>query len=216
MRILLVEDDRELAGSLKSLLEEEGFRVRLALDGKRGLDLALTEDIDLILLDYLLPSMSGEEFLKKLREEGSKTPVLVVTVMSDVRDKVKLLSLGADDYITKPFNFQELLARIRAVLRRYRGLESSMVEIEGVVVNLSSREVFVEGKEVKLTAGEYALLEYLFMNRGRFVSREELLERALHSYDSLGNTVEVLVHRLRKKLGRDIIKSRRGFGYRVG
>ncbi len=215
MRVLLVEDDKSLATALKELLEQEGYRVRLAFDGKRGLDLALSEEFDLILLDYFLPSMNGREFLKRLRSEGSKVPVIALTVVSDIKNKVDFFHIGADDYITKPFHFEELLARIGAVLRRYAGLESVEVDLGGVRINLSQKKVFVGQEEVSLTLGEYLILEYLTLNRGRFVSREELLERALRSYEAESNTVEVLIHRLRKKVGRDIIKTQRGLGYRI-
>jgi two-component system OmpR family response regulator len=216
MKLLLIEDDKELARTLKELLEEEGFVVSLALDGKRGLDKALTEEYELILIDYFLPSLTGLEVLKRIRQEGIKTPVIMLTVVDDTDRKVDCLSLGADDYITKPFHFKELLARIYAVLRRYKGLESSKIEVDGVLLDLESSKVFCEGKPVELTAGELRLLRYLFLNRGRFVSREELLEKALQSLEASGNVVEVLISRLRKKLGKDIIRSQKGLGYRVG
>ena len=215
MRVLLVEDDKSLATALKELLEQEGYRVRLVLDGKRGLDLALSEEFDLILLDYFLPGMDGREFLKRLRSEGSKVPVIALTVVSDIKNKVDFFQTGADDYITKPFHFEELLARIRAVLRRYAGPESAEVDLGGVRISLTQKKVFVGQEEVSLTLGEYLILEYLTLNRGRFVSREELLEKALRSYESESNTVEVLIHRLRKKIGRDIIKTQRGLGYKI-
>ncbi len=215
MRVLLVEDDKSLATALKELLEQEGYRVRLVLDGKRGLDLALSEEFDLILLDYFLPGMDGREFLKRLRSEGSKVPVIALTVVSDIKNKVDFFQTGVDDYITKPFHFEELLARIRAVLRRYAGPESAEVDLGGVRISLTQKKVFVGQEEVSLTLGEYLILEYLTLNRGRFVSREELLEKALRSYESESNTVEVLIHRLRKKIGRDIIKTHRGLGYRI-
>jgi len=215
VRVLLVEDDKSLATALKELLEQEGYRVRLVLDGKRGLDLALSEEFDLILLDYFLPGMDGREFLKRLRSEGSKVPVIALTVVSDIKNKVDFFQTGADDYITKPFHFEELLARIRAVLRRYAGPESAEVDLGGVRISLTQKKVFVGQEEVSLTLGEYLILEYLTLNRGRFVSREELLEKALRSYEAESNTVEVLIHRLRKKIGRDIIKTQRGLGYKI-
>ncbi len=215
MRVLLVEDDKSLATALKELLEQEGYRVRLVFDGKRGLDLALSEEFDLILLDYFLPGMDGREFLKRLRLEGSKVPVIALTVVSDIKNKVDFFQTGADDYITKPFHFEELLARIRAVFRRYKGPESAEVDLGGVRISLTQKKVFVGQEEVSLTLGEYLILEYLTLNRGRFVSREELLEKALRSYEAESNTVEVLIHRLRKKIGRDIIKTQRGLGYKI-
>ncbi|MFN3598929.1 MAG: response regulator transcription factor [Aquificaceae bacterium] len=215
MRLLLVEDDKELAISLKELFEEKGYKVRLALDGRRGLSLALSESFDLIILDYYIPRVDGKEFLRSLREEGIGVPVIVITVVSEVKSKLGFFRIGADDYITKPFHFEELLERVKAVLRRYRGFGSWEVQIGDVKVNLNQKKVFLKGGEVKLTAGEYSLLEYLVLNSSRFVSREELLERALNNEEAEGNTVEVLIHRIRKKLGKDIIQSQKGLGYRI-
>ena len=211
----MVEDDKELAISLKELFEEEGYKVRLALDGRRGLSLALSESFDLIILDYYIPRVDGKEFLRSLREEGIGVPVIVITVVSEVKSKLDFFRIGADDYITKPFHFEELLERVKAVLRRYHGVGSWEVQIGDVKVNLNQKKVFLKGGEVKLTAGEYSLLEYLVLNRSRFVSREELLERVLNNEEAEGNTVEVLIHRIRKKLGKDIIQSQRGLGYRI-
>ncbi|MFN3946768.1 MAG: response regulator transcription factor [Aquificaceae bacterium] len=216
MRLLLVEDDKELAISLKELFEEEGYKVRLALDGRRGLNLALSENFDLIILDYYIPSVDGKDFLRFLREEGIEVPVIVITVVSEVKNKLDFFRMGADDYITKPFHFEELLERVKAVLRRYCGLGSWEMQIGDVKVNLHQKRVFLKSQEVKLTGAEYALLEYLILNRSRFISREELLERALKNEEVEGNTVEVLIHRIRKKLGKDVIQSQRGLGYRIG
>lgn len=175
----------------------------------------LSEDFDVLLLDYFLPGVDGREFLRRFRAEGSKVPVIVLTVVSDVKSKVDFLQMGADDYATKPFHFEELFARILTVKRRYAGLDRLVVEVGDVLVDLRQRRVFVGQEEVFLTAGEYSLLEYLLLNRGRYVSREELIERALGRYEIEGNSVEVLIHRLRRKLGRQLIKTQRGFGYIV-
>lgn len=215
MRLLLIEDDVSLAKALKEVLEKEGYHVNLALDGRRGYQLSLTGEFDLIILDLLLPSMSGDEVLKALRQSGINTPVLMLTVVSDLPKKVDLFSLGADDYLTKPFHLEELLARIRAVIRRTKGSASDVLDLGEVKVYTDKKKVTVRGQEVLLTAGEFTVLEYLCLNRGRYVSREEILERCLgYRYESESNTVEVLISRIRKKLGiKDFIKSSRGFGY---
>ncbi|MCS7171716.1 MAG: response regulator transcription factor [Aquificaceae bacterium] len=215
MKILLVEDDVSLAHSLKELLEEEGFKVSVVMDGKRAISKTMSEEFDLIILDHLLPTLEGPEVLKRLRREGIKTPVIMLTVISDVNQKVRTLSEGADDYVTKPFDFRELLARIHSVLRRLRGVGSSRIEVKGVTLELDEKRVFCDGKEVKLTHGEYLILRYLFLNRGMFVSREELMERALNSLEVNSNVVDVLISRIRKKLCKDVIESKRRFGYRV-
>ncbi|RMH80496.1 MAG: DNA-binding response regulator [Acidobacteria bacterium] len=217
MRILLIEDDTSLAKGLKEVLEREGYRVSLALDGKRGYELALSDGFDLIILDLLLPSMRGEEVLKSLRRSGVKTPVLMLTVVSDLSKKIDLFSLGADDYLTKPFHLEELLARIRAIIRRSSGNISDIIEVGEVKIETNKKRVLVNGREITLTAAEYAVLEYLCLNRGRYISRDEIVERCL-SYRNVpeSNTVEVFISRIRKKLGyKDFIKSLRGFGYKV-
>jgi len=177
LRILLVEDDLSLARSLKSVLEREGYKVNLASDGKRGLDLALSGGFDLIILDLLLPTLEGDKIVKRLREEGINTPVLMLTVMGDISQKVKLFTLGADDYLTKPFHLEELLARVRALIRRRYGGSSDVIQIGELRLDMGRKNVFVKGEEIKLTYGEYAILEYLCLNRGRYVSKEELREK---------------------------------------
>lgn len=212
--MLLIEDDLSLARSLKRVLEGEGYRVSLALDGKRGLELALSGGFDLIILD-LLPTLEGDKIVKRLREEGVNTPILMLTVMGDVSQKVKLFTLGADDYLTKPFHLEELLARVRALIRRRYGSSSDIVDIGDIRLDMGRKKVFVKGEEVMLTYGEYAILEYLCLNRGRYVSKEELREKVFY-YHSDSNSLEVLISRIRKKLGsRDIIKSVKGLGYMV-
>ncbi len=213
--MLLIEDDLSLARSLKRVLEGEGYRVSLALDGKRGLELALSGGFDLIILDLLLPTLEGDKIVKRLREEGINTPVLMLTVMGDISQKVKLFTLGADDYLTKPFHLEELLARVRALIRRRYGGSSDVIQIGELRLDMGRKNVFVKGEEIKLTYGEYAILEYLCLNRGRYVSKEELREKVFY-YHSDSNSLEVLISRIRKKLGsRDIIKSVKGLGYMV-
>jgi len=215
LRILLVEDDLSLARSLKSVLEREGYKVNLASDGKRGLDLALSGGFDLIILDLLLPTLEGDKIVKRLREEGINTPVLMLTVMGDISQKVKLFTLGADDYLTKPFHLEELLARVRALIRRRYGGSSDVIQIGELRLDMGRKNVFVKGEEIKLTYGEYAILEYLCLNRGRYVSKEELREKVFY-YHSDSNSLEVLISRIRKKLGsKHIIKSVKGLGYMV-
>ncbi|MFN3813585.1 MAG: response regulator transcription factor [Aquificaceae bacterium] len=215
MRILLIEDDLLLARSLKNLLEKEGYRVSLALDGKRGLELALTGEFDLILLDLLLPTMNGDQIVRRLREEEVYTPILMLTVISEVPQKVKLLSIGADDYLTKPFHLEELLARVRVLVRRKYGSISDIVQVGDVKVDIGRRKVLVKGQEVKLTQREHVILEYLCLNKGRYVEKEELREKVF-GYPSDSNSLEVLISRIKKKLGtKDFIKSVKGLGYIV-
>lgn len=215
MRILLIEDDASLARSLKGVLEREGYRVSLALDGRRGLELALLGNFDLILLDLLLPTIEGDKIVKRLREEGVHTPILMLTVMSEVSQKVKLFGLGADDYLTKPFHLEELLARVRALIRRSYGGASDRIQIGDLRLDMGRKRVFVKDEEIRLTYGEYAILEYLCLNRGKYVSKEELREKVF-SYYSDSNSLEVLISRIRKRLGiKDLIKSSKGVGYIV-
>jgi len=216
MRVLVVEDERDFAGALGRALEEEGFAVDLAGDGEEGIFLATEVPYDAIVLDLMLPKRDGWSVLDSMRRAGRRTPVLVLTARDAVDDRVRGLNLGADDYLTKPFALVELVARLRALIRRAAGEATPVIEVGDVRVDTAARRVELGGLPVELTAREYAILELLVLRRGRLVTRTEIHE---HIYgdaaDVLSNTVDVHVASLRRKLGRDVIETRRGVGYRV-
>lgn len=215
MRILLVEDDPHLRRSLAATLREENYAVDVAEDGEEGLSKALDYGYDAIVLDGMLPRLDGWEMLKRLRP-GTATPVLMLTARDTVRDRVRGLDGGADDYLTKPFDGEELLARLRALIRRAAGQTRSRIEIGPLVLDTASRTVTVAGREVSVTAREYGLLEYLVLHRGRVVTRTTLYDHLFDEEDrSLSNLLDVHVSNLRKKLGIELIETRRGHGYIV-
>jgi DNA-binding response OmpR family regulator len=215
-RILLVEDDRSIVGFVEPELEHLGFHVHCAYDGVAGLEEAQTFSPDLIILDIMLPFMDGVGVLKRLRQEGSRIPVIMLTARDTTLDKVHSLDLGADDYLTKPFDIEELLARIRALLRRAEGDE--VLRVADLEINTSTREVRRADREIELTAREYELLEFMARNPRRVLSREFLLSRVWD--EELGlttNLVDVYVSYLRKKVDApgemNLIRTVRGVGY---
>jgi two-component system, OmpR family, response regulator len=216
MRLLLIEDEADLARAVRQTLEEEGFSVDTARDGDEGLSRAMGLDYDAILLDLMLPGVDGWTILRKLRTR-KKTPVLVLTARDAVQDRIQGLNLGADDYLTKPFSLDEMVARVRALIRRAADQPSPLVTIGDVVVDTAARVVRKGGEPVHLAAKEYALLELLVLHRGKVVPRQQIYE---HIYDedddSLSNVVDVYVSNLRRKLGKDFLETRRGQGYIVG
>jgi heavy metal response regulator len=218
MRVLVVEDHEKVGMFIVKGLREESFAVDLARNGTEGLHLARTEDYDLIVLDVMLPGMSGLEVIRALREEGVHTPILVLTAREKTADKVAGLNAGADDYLTKPFEFEELLARLRALLRRPAGAPDFSLEAGGLRMDLRSRSVHRDEEEIVLTPKEFALLEYLFRNREYPVSRTSILEHVwdIH-FDTDTNVVDVLIRYLRRKIddGREpkLIHTVRGVGY---
>jgi two-component system, OmpR family, response regulator len=215
MRVLLVEDEADLVRAVRRTLEEEGFSVDTASNGDEGLSRAMGLDYDAILLDLMLPGVDGWTILRKLRTR-KKTPVLVLTARDAVQDRVQGLNLGADDYLTKPFSLDEMVARVRALIRRAADQPSPVVTIGDIVVDTAARVVRKAGEPVHLAAKEYALLELLVLNRGKVVSRQQIYE---HIYDedddSLSNVVDVYVSNLRRKLGKDLLETRRNQGYIV-
>jgi DNA-binding response OmpR family regulator len=224
MRILVIEDETRLAMIISRLLKQERFEVDLAHEGERGLELALTGGYDALIVDRMLPRQDGLEVVRALREEGIETPVLMLTARSELPERVEGLNAGADDYLGKPFAFEELLARLRALLRRSeRPFVAEEVTVGDTTVNLTTHAVQRAGQEVALTPKEYALLETLVRNRGRVLSRDQLLER-VWGYDAepRGNVVDLYVFYLRRKLnpegcGREpLIRTVRGSGYVVG
>ncbi len=216
MRVLIVEDEPDLASALQRLLEESGFSADVAGDGETGLTLALEDTYDLLVLDLMLPRLQGEKVVAELRRRGRDLPVLVLTARDLVSDRVRLLDTGADDYVIKPFEPDELVSRCRALVRRAGGQSSPMLELGDVTLDLARREVRRGGEPVAVTPREFRVLEYLALNRGRVVSREELLSRLYgENEETWSNVLEVYVAALRRKLGAGIIATRRGHGYLV-
>jgi len=213
MRILVVEDEPHLLRSLAKALREEGYAVDTAAAGDDGLFKAESYDYDAIVLDVMLPGMDGWQLLERLRRR-KPPPVLMLTARDAPRDRVRGLDTGADDYLVKPFDLSELLARVRALIRRGAGKPWPRLEIRDIVIDVRSRTVTRAGQPVWLTAREYAILEYLAYHRGEVVTRTALYEHLMdESDDTLSNLVDVHVFGIRKKLGADLIVTRRGHGY---
>ena len=213
MRVLAVEDEPDLLRTLTQALREDGYAVDGAPDGEEGLFKAESYDYDAIVLDIMLPRLDGWELLRRLRQT-KKTPVLVLTARDAVRDRVRGLDSGADDYLVKPFELPELLARLRALIRRSASQAQPRLEIGKVVIDTAARTVVLDGEAVPLTAREYALLEFLALHRGKLVTRTMLYDHLFDENDStLSNLLDVHVSNLRKKLGHDFITTRRGHGY---
>jgi two-component system OmpR family response regulator len=215
MRILIVEDEADLRNGLVKLFREEGYAVDAAPNGIDGLQKAKDFDYDAIVLDYMMPGMDGREVLRRLRTV-KRTPVMMLTARNSVEDRVVGLDLGADDYLAKPFVQQELLARVRALVRRNHSGGGATFTLGGVVIDTVSRRVTKAGQLEPLTGREYALLEYLAHRRGAVVTRAELYEHLFdENEDTLSNLLEVHVCNLRRKLGNDLIRTRRGMGYEI-
>ena len=218
MRILVVEDHEKIASFIVKGLKEERYAVDSALDGDKGLSMALTDEYDLIILDIMLPGKSGYQVIEVLRDNKVKAPVLMLTAKDQIKDKVHGLDLGADDYLTKPFAFEELLARIRALLRRGEMITENRLTIADLVLDPVSHEVFRGETKIDLTVKEYGLLEYLLRNKGRIVTRTTIIEHVwdIH-FDSDTNLVDVYIRYLRKKIDDDfepkLIHTVRGVGY---
>jgi len=213
MRILIVEDEPRLLRSLARALREEGYAVDTAEAGDDGLYKAETYNYDVILLDVMLPRLDGWELLARLRKQKS-TPVLMLTARDTPRDRVRGLDTGADDYLVKPFDLPELLARIRALIRRTAGQARPEIQLGDLVLDTRAKMVRRAGANIPLTAREYSILEYLALHRGEVVTRTELYEHLFdETDDTLSNLLDVHVFSLRKKLGRELIATRRGQGY---
>lgn len=214
MRLLVVEDEPDLAATLRKALAEEGFAVDVVGDGEEALWQAESVAYDAIVLDLMIPGIDGWEVVRQLRAKDNRSPVLVLTARDATTDKVRALDSGADDYLTKPFTLNELVARIRALIRRAAGSPSPVLRVGDIQIETSARRVTRAGIEVDLAAKEYALLEFLVLHRGTLVTRAMLYE---HIYDdrddSMSNVVDVYVARLRKKLGHEVITTYRGAGY---
>ena len=214
MRVLIVEDEPDLLDALARGLREDGYAIDTAADASDGLFKASSTPYDVVVLDVLLPQGNGLEILRQLRRSGNKVPVLMLTARDSLQDRVRGLDAGADDYVVKPFELDELLARLRALIRRNAGLASAEIRLGNLIIDTARKTVSRDGKNVLLTAREYALVELLAFHRGKLVSRAMLYEHLFaEDDDNLSNLVEVYVHNLRKKLGRDLIETRRGQGY---
>lgn len=216
MRALIVEDEPDLLAGLLGALRDEGYAADGAADGEEGLFKAENYDYDAVVLDIMLPRLDGWEVLRRLRQT-KKTPVLMLTARDTVRDRVRGLDTGADDYLVKPFELDELLARLRALIRRSASEAQPILTIGDVNIDTAARTVSRNGAAVTLTAREYALVEYLALHRGQVVTRTMLYEHLFDENDStLSNLLDVHVSNIRKKLGHEFIATRRGHGYWVG
>jgi two-component system OmpR family response regulator len=216
MRILVVEDDPDINRQLVTALKDQGYVVDAASDGEEGHYLGDTEPYDAVVLDLGLPVIDGVSVLEKWRRAGRKMPVLILTARDRWSDKVAGFDAGADDYVAKPFHMEELLARVRALLRRSAGQATSELTVGPVTLDTKSARVAVNGMPVKLTSLEFRLLSYLMHHKGKVVSRTELVDHLYdQDFDRDSNTIEVFVGRLRKKLGVDVLHTIRGMGYCV-
>lgn len=217
MRILVVEDEHKIANSIKRGFEQETWATDVAYDGEEGYDMASSEDYDVIVLDLMLPKMDGLQICTKLRASEIHTPILILTARGEVADRVGGLNTGADDYLVKPFAFEELLARVKALARRPVEVKSLKLKVKSLELDTNTFEVNKAGKSIELSRKEFALLEYLMRNTGRVVSKENIIAHVWdYESDILPNTVEVFVGYLRDKIGSDVIKTVRGFGYKIG
>lgn len=222
MKILVVEDEEKIARALQRGLEQERFSVEIALDGAAGLAAAEADEYDIIILDRMLPEMDGMDVCRALRDADNKTPILMLTAKDQVRDRVAGLNAGADDYLVKPFAFEELLARLHALLRRPNQTTDVVLKIADLELDPTSFTVKRAGRQIKLSAKEFALLEYLMRNQGQVLSKDKIIDHVWeYDADVLPNNVEVFIGYLRRKVDRpfpgpELIHTARGFGYSVG
>lgn len=217
MKVLLVEDESKVAHFISKGLEEEGYSVDVAQDGKKGLDCVSASAYDIVLLDLMIPEIDGLELLKRMRAADIDTPVLIITAKSSKEDVVKGLDTGSDDYLTKPFSFDELLARIRALLRRSRKADQILLEYKDITLNPYTRRLNIASKEAELTEKEFLIMEYLLKNSEKPLTRKEIAEYVWQNQDDSSNIVDVYVNFLRKKIEsisqKKYIHTVRGIGY---
>ena len=218
MRVLIVEDEKRMASFIQRGLKEEGYAVDVAVDGEQGWEYASLNDYDVILLDWMLPKMDGLTVCEKIRQEGSRVPVLMLTVRDSVEDKIKGLDHGADDYLTKPFAFDELLARVRALIRRQQPQKANDLKAADLELNLLTREAKRAGKAVNLTSKEFSVLEYLMLNANQIVTRTMISEHVWkEDFHSFTNVIDVHIRYLRTKIDKGfdtkLIHTVRGVGY---
>lgn len=220
MRILVVEDEKKVASFIKKGLEEEYYSVDTAYDGKEGYRLAINEEYDLIILDVMLPYKDGFTLLKEMRAENVLTPVLFLTAKESLTDKISGLNLGADDYLTKPFSFEELVARVRALLRRISVSKTTDLKAGDLILDTQSHKVLRNGNEITLTPKEYAILEYLIRNKNKIISRTILTEHVYdYHFDTDTNVIDVYINKLRNKIDKgfekQLLNTVRGIGYTI-
>jgi heavy metal response regulator len=218
MRVLIVEDEKKVAAFIKKGLEEETYAVDVAYNGEDGLHMGMENQYDLIVLDLMLPVINGLEVLSRLRENKTDTPILLLTAKDSVEDKVTGLNTGADDYLTKPFAFSELLARIRVLLRRGKAETKTVLQIKGLSLDLVSHKVKRNDEEIELTGKEYSLLEYFMRNQGKVLTRTMIAEHVWdYNFDTFTNVIDVYVNHLRKKIDKGypekLLHTLRGVGY---
>lgn len=217
MKVLVAEDDRHIAASLAATLSSAGFVAEVSHDGEDAHHRGDSEDFDAVVLDLGLPLVDGLTILKRWRKAGRLMPVLILTARGNWEERVEGIEAGADDYVVKPFHHEEVVARIRAIIRRAKGFADSRLEIEDIVIDTRTMRVSRAGVPITLSATEYKLFAYLAMQKGRVVSQLELTEHLYtQDFERESNSIEVLVGRVRKRLGNDVIKTRRGYGYYLG
>lgn len=223
MKVLVIEDEHRIANSIKKGLEQERYAVDVVYNGTDGFDLASTENYDAIILDLMLPKMGGLEVCRKLREEGKHTPILILTAKGQTQDKVTGLNSGADDYLTKPFSFEELLARIRALIRRPKNSLPTVLIVNDLQLNTQSFEIERGKQKIQLSNKEFSLLEYLMRHARQTLTKEQIISHVWdYDADILPNTVEVYIRNLRRKIDlpfknkKALLHTIRGFGYKIG
>ena len=220
MKILVVEDERDLNRIITKHLKKNNYSVDSCFDGQEALDFISYSEYDLIITDIMMPNVDGYEFIDKLRANKNNTPVIMLTAKDTLEDKIMGLDSGADDYIVKPFEFDELLARIRVLMRRNYGLATNIIQIEEVTLDLAKKQITKSGEIIDLTGKEYEVLEYLMKNKGSILSRDQILNHVWdYEYEGASNIVDVIIKNIRKKLdrgeGNTIIYTKRGLGYFV-
>ena len=220
MKILVVEDERDLNRIITKHLKKNNYSVDSCFEGQEALDFISYSEYDLIITDIMMPNVNGYEFIDKLRANKNNTPVIMLTAKDTLEDKIVGLDSGADDYIVKPFEFEELLARIRVLMRRNYGLATNIIQIEEVTLDLAKKQVVKSGEIIDLTGKEYEVLEYLMKNKGSILSRDQILNHVWdYEYEGASNIVDVIIKNIRKKLdrgeGNTIIYTKRGLGYFV-
>lgn len=220
MKILVVEDEKDLNRVITKHLKKNNYSVDSCFDGEQALDYVLYGEYDLIITDIMMPKIDGYEFIKQLRVKGNSTPVIMLTAKDSLDNKILGLDSGADDYIVKPFEFDELLARIRVLMRRNYGFATNIIQVDDVVLDISKKQVTRSGESIVLTGKEYEVLEYLFKNKTGIISREQILNHVWdYDYKGASNIIDVIVKNIRKKLDvgskKPIIHTKRGLGYFV-